>query len=93
MHLHIYRETAASGTLALVKDGDFIELGVDARRIHLDVPEEELAERRAAWKPNLPLTIGGYHQMYVQHLTQASEGADLDFLVGCRGTVVTRESY
>jgi dihydroxyacid dehydratase/phosphogluconate dehydratase len=79
--------------LALVKDGDVIELDVDARLLHLEVSDEELARRRAAWNP-IPLPeTGGYQQLYVQHVMQASEGADLDFLVGCRGTTVTRESH
>ena len=91
--LHVCPEAAAGGPLALVEDGDFIELDVDARRLHLDVSDEELARRRAAWKA-IPSPIkGGYQQLYVQHVMQASEGADLDFLVGCRGTVVTRESH
>jgi dihydroxyacid dehydratase/phosphogluconate dehydratase len=91
--LHVCPEAAAGGPLALVIDGDFIELDVEARRLHLDVSEEILSERRAAWVP-LPSPItGGYQQMYVQHVMQASEGADLDFLVGCRGTAVTREAH
>jgi L-arabonate dehydrase len=91
--LHISPEAAAGGPLAMVRDGDFIELDVEARSIHLDVSDEELANRRLQWKPLLPILNGGYAQMYVQHVTQASAGADLDFLVGCRGTVVTRESH
>ncbi len=91
--LHICPEAAAGGTLALVKDGDIVELDVEARRIHLDVSDEELARRRKNWKPVLPEANGGYQQLYIQHVMQASEGADLDFLVGCRGTIVTRESH
>jgi dihydroxyacid dehydratase/phosphogluconate dehydratase len=91
--LHVCPEAAAGGPLALVRDGDFIELDVEARRLHLDVSEAELARRRTTWKPLLPILTGGYQQMYVQHVTQASEGADLDFLIGCRGMVVTRESH
>jgi dihydroxy-acid dehydratase len=91
--LHVCPEAAVGGTLALVRDGDVIELDVEARRLHLDVSEEELARRRESWKPGLPQSNGGYQQMYVQHVMQASTGADLDFLVGCRGTVVTRESH
>ncbi len=91
--LHVCPEAAAGGPLALVQDGDVIELDVEARRLHLDVSDEELARRRAAWTPLLPSVNGGYQQMYIQHVTQASEGADLDFLVGCRGTIVTRESH
>jgi len=91
--LHVSPEAAAGGPLALVQDGDTIELDVEARRLHLDVSDEELAERRAEWKPQLPPVNGGYRQMYVQHVMQASQGADLDFLVGCRGTTVTRDSH
>ena len=82
-----------SGTLALVQDADIIELDVEARRLHLEVPEEELTRRRAEWKPLLPIVTGGYQQMYIQHVMQASDGADLDFLVGCRGATVTRELH
>jgi L-arabonate dehydrase len=91
--LHVCPEAAAGGTLALVQDGDIIELDVKARRLHLDVSDEELTRRRADWKPLLPIATGGYQQMYIQHVMQASDGADLDFLVGCRGTTVTRESH
>jgi L-arabonate dehydrase len=91
--LHVCPEAAAGGTLALVQDGDVIELDVEARKLHLKVPEEELIRRRAEWKPLLPIVTGGYQQMYIQHVMQASDGADLDFLIGCRGTTVTRESH
>jgi dihydroxy-acid dehydratase len=91
--LHVCPEAAAGGTLALVRDGDIIELDVAERRLHLDVSEEELARRRAQWKPPLPAMQGGYQQMYIEHVMQASEGADLDFLVGCRGNAVPRESH
>jgi dihydroxy-acid dehydratase len=91
--LHVCPEAAVGGTLALVQDGDMIELDVEARRLHLDVSEEELANRRKSWTPMLPETNGGYQQMYIQHVMQASTGADLDFLLGCRGTTVTRESH
>jgi L-arabonate dehydrase len=91
--LHVCPEAAVGGTLALVQDGDMIELDVEARRLHLDVSSEELDLRRESWKPVLPQSNGGYQQMYIQHVMQASQGADLDFLVGTRGTVVTRESH
>jgi dihydroxyacid dehydratase/phosphogluconate dehydratase len=90
--LHVCPEAAAGGPLALVREGDMIELDVEARRLHLEVSDEELALRRRSWLP-LPPPRGGYQQMYVQHVMQASDGADLDFLVGCRGTVVNRESH
>lgn len=91
--LHVSPEAAAGGPLALVRDGDFIEIDVAGRRLHLEVSEEELDRRRASWKAELPVLNGGYQQMYVQHVMQASRGADLDFLVGCRGAIVTRESH
>jgi L-arabonate dehydrase len=91
--LHVCPEAAAGGPLALVEEGDFIELDVEARRLHLDVSDEDLTRRRAQWKAIPSPVTGGYQQMYVQHVMQASEGADLDFLVGCRGTTITRESH
>jgi dihydroxy-acid dehydratase len=91
--LHVCPEAAVGGPLALVRDGDMIELDVEARRLHLDVTEEELKLRREQWTPTLSIPGGGYQRMYVEHVMQASEGADLDFLVGCRGTTVTRESH
>jgi L-arabonate dehydrase len=92
--LHVSPEAAAGGPLALVQDGDMIELDVEARRLHLDVSEEVLAARRAAWHvPQPALPPGGYAQLYVDHVQQADRGADLDFLVGCRGHAVPRESH
>jgi dihydroxy-acid dehydratase len=91
--LHVCPEAAIGGPLALVRDGDFIELDVEARRLHLEVAQDELDRRRAQWrKPELPMK-GGYQQLYVEHVNQANTGADLDFLLGCRGAVVTRESH
>jgi dihydroxyacid dehydratase/phosphogluconate dehydratase len=91
--LHVCPEAAVGGPLALVQEGDFIELDVEARRLHLDVPDEELARRRAEWKPPDAGHNGGYVQMYVRHVEQAHRGADLDFLRGCRGHAVPRESH
>ncbi len=92
--LHVSPEAAAGGPLALVRDGDMIELDVEARRLHLDVSDAELAARREAWKAPQPvLPPGGYAQLYIEHVQQADRGADLDFLVGCRGHAVPRESH
>lgn len=91
--LHVSPEAAAGGTLALIEDGDMIEIDVDRRVLHLDVPDEELGRRRAEWSPLLPQTNGGYQQLYIEHVMQASTGADFDFLVGCRGLAVHRESH
>jgi L-arabonate dehydrase len=91
--LHVSPESAVGGTLALVRDGDEIELDVDARRIELCVDDGELGARRAAWKPPEPAASGGYQRLYVDHVMQADLGADFDFLVGCRGAGVPRESH
>jgi dihydroxy-acid dehydratase len=91
--LHISPESAIGGPLALVRDGDVIELDVDARRLDLCVPDEELARRRTAWTPPALAARGGYQRLYVDHVLQADRGADLDFLVGCRGADVPRESH
>jgi dihydroxy-acid dehydratase len=91
--LHVCPEAAVGGPLALVKNGDLIELDVPGRRLNLDVSNEELAKRRAAWKAPEPSMKGGYQGLYVDHVLQANTGADLDFLVGCRGSTVLRESH
>ncbi len=90
--LHVSPEAAAGGPLALVQDGDMIALDVAARSLTLDVEAGELARRRAAWQAPEP-PAGGYAGLYVKHVQQADRGADFDFLVGCRGNVVTRESH
>jgi L-arabonate dehydrase len=90
--LHTSPEAAAGGTLALVKNGDMIELDVAARRLHLEVTDEELAQRRADWQaPERPKR--GWYKLYVEHVQQAHLGADLDFLVGGSGADVPRESH
>ena len=91
--LHVCPEAAAGGTLALVENGDLIELDVEARRLHLDVGEDELARRRAAWRAPEPAMASGYQKLYVETVLQASEGADLAFLRGCRGAAIPRESH
>ena len=91
--LHVAPEAAAGGPLALVETGDMIELDVEARRLHLDVDEAELARRRAALDAPAARQAGGYQRLYVDHVLQADQGADLDFLVGCRGDAVPRESH
>ncbi|PTE21884.1 dihydroxy-acid dehydratase [Cereibacter changlensis] len=91
--LHVSPEAARGGTLALVRSGDFIELDVAGRRLHLEVSEEELARRRAEWVNPVTRPNGGYAQLYHDHVQGADTGADLDFLVGCRGNAVARESH
>jgi L-arabonate dehydrase len=91
--LHVCPEAAIGGPLALVQNGDIIELDVPGRTLTLDVTDEELAKRRASWKAPEPSMKGGYQGLYVKHVQQANVGADLDFLVGCRGSTVLRESH
>lgn len=90
--LHAAPEAAAGGPLALVEDGDMIELDVDERRLHLDVPDAELARRRAKWTAPAP-PERGYWRMYNDHVMQADTGCDFDFLVGGSGAPVPRESH
>jgi dihydroxy-acid dehydratase len=78
--LHIAPESAVGGPLALVKNGDLIELDVPNRKLHLHVSDEELAKRRAAWKPAPQRYHRGYAKLFVEHVTQADQGADFDFL-------------
>jgi L-arabonate dehydrase len=91
--LHTAPEAAAGGPLALVRNGDIVELNVPERRIHLEVGDEELARRRAEWKPPEPRLKSGYWKLYVDHVLQADEGVDLDFLVGKRGAFVPRDNH
>jgi dihydroxy-acid dehydratase len=91
--LHVCPEAAVGGTLALVRDGDFIELDVESRRLHLDVSSDELERRRKGWQPSANAMKGGYQQLYVERVMQANTGADLDFLTGCRGDEIPRESH
>ena len=91
--LHVSPESAIGGNLALVQNGDMIELDVDKRRIHLDVPDDELARRRAKWKTPKPAAERGYVSLYVKHVLGSDKGADLDFLQGSSGSVVTRDSH
>jgi L-arabonate dehydrase len=92
--LHTAPEAAVGGPLALVRDGDHIELDVEARRLHLDLSDGELDRRAAEWTPPAPAAAGGYQRLYVEHVLQADQGADLDFLVGCRGAdVVARANH
>lgn len=90
--LHVAPEAAPGGPLALVATGDVIELDVPARSLHLDVPDEELARRKAAWSAPRTKAPSGYVWLYAEHVLQADGGADFDFLVGTRGDAVPRES-
>jgi dihydroxy-acid dehydratase len=76
-----------------VRDGDMIRLDVAGRRLEVEVEDSELARRSSSWSPPGPAMSGGYQRLYVDHVMQADRGADLDFLVGCRGAEVPQESH
>ena len=91
--LHTAPEAAAGGPLALVQNGDLITLDVAARKLHLHVSDDELSKRRADWQPPKPALDSGYWKLYIDHVLQADEGADLDFLVGQRGAFVPKDNH
>ncbi|NMM43672.1 dihydroxy-acid dehydratase [Rhodospirillaceae bacterium KN72] len=91
--LHTSPEAAAGGPLAVVRDGDMIDLDVAARRLHLDISDAELAARLKEWKPTVERPVSGYAMLHHDHVEGADTGADLDFLKGCRGSGVARESH
>ena len=91
--LHTAPEAAAGGPLAVVQNGDMIELDVPNRKLHLQVSDEELQRRLALWRPSPPPLASGYWKLYTDHVLQADEGADLDFLVGKRGAFVPRDNH
>lgn len=91
--LHVAPEAAAGGPLATVQEGDWIELDCASGRLHLDIPDAELAARLADIQPPQKLLVGGYRQLYIDHVMQADQGCDFDFLVGCRGAEVPRHSH
>jgi dihydroxy-acid dehydratase len=84
--LHVAPESYIGGPLAFVRDGDLIEIDVDARRLHLHVDAAELARRRAGWKAPAPRFARGYGALYSLHVTQADKGCDFDFLEGAAPT-------
>ena len=91
--LHTSPEAAAGGPLAVVQSGDMIELDVPNRRLHLDISDDELAARLAAWVNRITPPASGYALLHHQHVQGADTGADLDFLKGCRGNPVGRDSH
>jgi dihydroxy-acid dehydratase len=91
--LHVSPEAACGGTLALVENGDMIELDVQKRLLELLVPEEVLRRRKANWSPPKPPLERGYWKLYHDHVLQAHQGADLDFLVGKSGAFVPRDNH
>jgi dihydroxy-acid dehydratase len=91
--LHTAPEAAAGGTLAIVENGDLISLDVEARSLHLHVDDDVIAARKKLWNPPAGTPPRGYVKLYVDHVLQANEGADLDFLVGRTGPAVPRDNH
>jgi dihydroxy-acid dehydratase len=91
--LHAAPESTVGGPLALIQTGDLITLDVPGRTLTLEVDAAELSIRRSTWRPPEPVATRGWSKLYVDHVTQANTGVDLDFLVGSSGSEVTRESH
>jgi dihydroxy-acid dehydratase len=91
--LHTSPEAAAGGPLAVVQNGDMIELDVSARSLHLDIADDELQARLASWKRSHDVPVSGYAKLFHDHVEGADTGADFDFLKGCRGSAVGKESH
>jgi dihydroxy-acid dehydratase len=91
--LHVAPESAVGGPLAFVRSGDWIQLDVPARTLTLEVSDRELARRRAGWAPAPCSSERGYARLYSEHVLQADQGADLDFLVGASGAGVPRHNH
>jgi dihydroxy-acid dehydratase len=91
--LHVAPESAVGGPLALVRDGDPIALDVDAQRLDLEVPSDELARRAEQSPAREPKYRRGYGRLFLDHVLQADEGCDFDFLAGLPGEEGRREPY
>jgi dihydroxy-acid dehydratase len=91
--LHTSPEAASGGPLAIVQDGDMIEVDVPNRRLHLDVSDQEIERRLAAWKNPVERPASGYAMLYHDHVTGADTGADFDFLKGSRGHAIPKDSH
>lgn len=91
--LHTAPESTVGGALALVQTGDLITLDVPGRRLTLDIDDAELDRRRIGWRAPPPVATRGWYRLYIDHVTQADTGCDLDFLVGSSGSVISRESH
>ncbi len=91
--LHTSPEAAVGGPLSIVRDGDMIELDVESRRLHLDISEEEMSKRLANWEPATKAPSSGYARLFHLHIEGADTGADFDFLKGCRGAEVPKDSH
>jgi dihydroxy-acid dehydratase len=91
--LHVAPEAAAGGPLAVIQNGDMIDLDVETRRLHVDISAEEMASRLRDWTPPPNTAASGYGWLHHTHVEGADTGADLDFLKGCRGAPIPKESH
>ncbi len=91
--LHTTPEAAVGGPLAVVRDGDIIELNVPERLLRIDISDAELDARLQAWKSTTAVPGSGYEYLFHTHVQGANTGADFDFLVGCRGSAVGKDSH
>ena len=91
--LHVAPESSVGGPLAIVQSGDWIELDADQGKLHLDISDEELAQRLEAWKSEKSQYNRGYYKLYIDSVLQADQGADFNFLVGQSGSTIHRESH
>ena len=91
--LHVSPEAATGSTFAIIKDGDLIALDVYSRTLNLLVDEKEIEARKSNWKPSHPVATRGYVKLYQEQVQQAHLGADMEFLKGCSGSRVTRDSH
>lgn len=91
--LHTSPEAAVGGPLAIVRDGDMIDLDVPNRTLNLDISDDEMKARLDAWMPSIETPKGGFAQLFHTHVEGADTGADFDFLMGCRGNAVGKDSH
>jgi L-arabonate dehydrase len=91
--LHVAPEAAVGGPLALVRTGDWVQLDAPARTLRMEVDDDELGHRRQQWQPPEPSPARGYARLYIDHVLQANQGADLDFLVGASGHEPPRHNH
>lgn len=91
--LHVSPESSVGGNLALVQNGDMIELDVKNRKLTLEVSDDELQKRREKWTAPKPVASRGYVKMFIEHVEQADKGCDFDFLMGGSGSEITRDLH
>ena len=91
--LHVAPESSVGGPLAIVQNGDWIELDANTGKLHLDISDEELTQRLDAWKAEESQYNRGYYKLYIDSVLQADQGADFNFLVGQSGSTIHRESH